>query len=435
MRAIWSVNLNPNRLDPDLGIANLTDAAGAAFAQLAELGAGGVRVDLFWRWLMPEAGRVNVEAVAWYRWFFTECRARGLAVYTLLYHPPDWAMARDEAGFLAAWEDFCKLVAREFGDSFDLVQVWNEPNNFLAPLKADPALFHERKLGKLTLPTGVRWETLAALFAIARGTLPVGTPLVFNVLTNLSPFLPFKGTWLDWEAFTDRFLALAGEYVDVIALDHYPDTWAPGTGPLEWECLEIAAKKAADPASSWYGKSVILGETGYSDAPNFALIQRPIPVLRFYPADRCETSMASWYGAAMTHVAGTLTRDRFPHNTSSWINLYELFDAPRPVGEHPLLKIEDHFGLVRRDGTPKAAFGVMQAIMRGEEAPVAPPVPARLPAYWHLAQLGQRLQARLAPQTLMGEPLVLERTVPQASSAVPSPRSNRASSSAVSKLK
>jgi hypothetical protein len=415
----WSVNLNPNRLCPDLAVPRLEDAAGSAFRHLDELGAGAVRIDLFWHWLMPEPGRVNAEAVAWYKAFFAQADRRGVTLFPLLYHPPAWAMAQlatDEPAFLAAWTDFCRLVRREFGDAFPLVQVWNEPNNFLAALKQDPVLFHEKRIGPLNVPVGVRWETLAALFAIARAELAPGTLLVYNVLTNLSPFLPFKSAWLDWDVFTDRLLAIAGDHIDVIALDHYPDTWAPGTGPLEWECLEVAAKKVNTPGTPWYGKTVIIGEVGYSNAPNFHMVNGPVKLGRFFPDERCEDTQSRWYGAAMSHLRGRLTNEVFPHNRLQLVNVYELYDAPRPVGAHPVMALEDHFGLRRRNGSPKPAFQVLQGVIGGTlSVDVAEwPAPA-LPAYWKLARWGRDLHARLAGEpvaTLAGEPLVLEAVVP-----------------------
>lgn len=424
----WSVNLNPNRLCPDMALPRLEDASSAAFKHLGELGASAVRIDLFWNWLMPEPDRVNTEAVAWYRRFFAEADARGVSLFPLLYHPPEWAMKlleQDEAAFLGAWTEFCRLVRREFGDCFRLVQVWNEPNNFLASLKRDPVLFHEKRVGPWTVPVGVRWETLASLFAIARAELAPGTLLVYNVLTNLSPFLPFKSAWLDWDVFTDELLRRAGDHIDVIALDHYPDTWAPGTGPLEWECLDVAAKKVNTPGTPWFGKTVIIGEVGYSCAPNFHLVNGPLKLGKFFPGDRCELTMAEWYGAAMTHLSSQLTSAVFPHNQLQLVNVYELYDAPRPVGAHPALALEDHFGLRRKNGSPKPAFHVLQRAIAGDlDVDLAAVPTPPLPAYWKLARWGRELHGRLvgAPQVaipmgeplaLAGEPLVLETVVPQ----------------------
>lgn len=414
----YAVNLNPNRICPDLSVEGLKRGQEAAFRQLADLGAGGVRLDLFWSRLQPAPDVVDPQALAWYQGFLAEAAARGVQVYALLYHPPAWAMdllVRDEARFLDAWRGFCRLVGRELAHGLAIAQVWNEPNNFLAALKGDAALFRTRRLGPLAVPVGVPWELLAALFRIARAELPAELPTAFNPLANLLPFLPVGGTWLDWEPFTDRLLAIAGDAIDVVAIDHYPDTWHPGTGPLEWSCLDVARRKAADPASPWFGKTVVVGEVGYSSAPNFHLLERPFKLGRFFPeAARDEGSMADWYAACLPHVAAKLAAEAFPANRfAAWVNVYELFDPPRPFGGHPALAIEDHFGLVRRDGTPKAAYRVLQALCRGEEVATPALTRRKSPLYWRLGGWARRAELAVRgaemPAALMGESLVLER--------------------------
>jgi hypothetical protein len=139
---------------------------------------------------------------------------------------------------------------------------------------------------------------------------------------------------------------------------------------------------------------------------------------KFFPGDRCEQTMADWYGAAMTHLSSRLTAEVFPHNKLQLVNVYELYDAPRPVGAHPALALEDHFGLRRKNGSPKPAFHVLQQAIAGDLTVDLGAVPTPdLPAYWKLARWGRELHGRLtgvpSVATLAGEPLVLEKVVPQ----------------------
>jgi hypothetical protein len=237
---------------------------------------------------------------------------------------------------------------------------------------------------------GVPWQVLVGLFRAVRAAFPPGTPIACNPLANLLPPLPSVGCWLDWLPFTERLLREAGDAIDVVALDHYPDTWHPGTGPLEWSCLEEALARQRTPGSPWHGKGLAVAELGYASAPAGPRLG---PWRWFPAAPRDEDTMAAWYAAALPHVARLLA-GQAGGGPAPWINVYELFDAPRPVGGGGLLAIEDHFGLLRRDGGRKAAYGVLRAITRGE--PITPPPLARVraPRYW---RWGGWLRGLVAP--------------------------------------
>jgi hypothetical protein len=381
MRPVWSVNLNPARLCPAREPARLAARQAQAFALLEDLGVGGVRLDLDWGWLEPAPGRPDLAAWRWYEAFLAEAARRGLAVYGLLYQPPPWARSlwrEAPTAFLAAWEAWVQRVGRAWPDGLAVVQAWNEPNNYVAALKGDAMLFDVRRVGGVEVPVGVPWEALAALFRAARAAFPRTVPIAVNPLANLLPPWPSGGCWLDWLPFTERLLREAGDAIDVVALDHYPDTWHPGTGPLEWSCLQEATGRLAAPGSPWRGKALAVGELGYASAP----AGPRLGPWRWFPATpRGEDTMAAWYAAALPHVVGLLAEQPGPR-TSPWINVYELFDAPLPVGGSSLLAIEDHFGLVRRDGTPKPAYAVVRALVRGEPVEAPPLVRVPAPRYW-----------------------------------------------------
>ncbi|MEB3197872.1 MAG: family 1 glycosylhydrolase [Candidatus Sericytochromatia bacterium] len=388
----WSINLNPLRLCPRQDIRELQRRQDDALALVERLGVQGLRVDVDWAWLMPTPEAVSEAALDWYRAFFQDAAARGLALYGVLYHPPRWAMAqaaRQPERFVAAWEAFCRLLVARLPGALEVVQVWNEPNNYLAALKGDAVLFHGPRFGAWQWPREVAWDLLVAMFRVARQTFPDTAAVACNPLVTLLPFWPGGASWLDWFAFTDQLLTRAGDAIDMVALDHYPDTWHPGTGPIEWACLDEVARRVREPASAWYGKQIAIGELGYSSAPH---APRLGPWGFFPEGARGEARMADWYAAALPHVAESLGAEGLSQPSATWVNVYELLDSRQPHGGTGLLALEDHFGLVRADGTPKPAFEVVRAVTAGE--PIASPsLCARAaPLYW---QLGHWLAGRL----------------------------------------
>jgi hypothetical protein len=389
---IWSVNVNPLRMSPSLCLHSLRERESDTLALLQALGVRGVRIDLHWHWLSPCPREFNASAFAWYRAWLGRLAEAGIAAYGLLYHPPAWAWStweQEPDAFLTAWGTLCAEVSRRLGDRLAVLQIWNEPNNYMAALKNDAVLFHTRSLGPWRVPVGVPWQLLGDMCRLARAALPPSVSVAINPLANLLPLAPRRLEWLDWLPFTERLLQEAGPAVDTVALDHYPDTWHPGTGPLEWSCLEAAAERVGDRGSAFYGKTVNLGEVGYASAPHAPRLGP----WRIFAGPRNEATMAAWYAAALPYVAERLQQPALAGNRTRWVNVYELFDAPQPVGGGGVLALEDHFGLVRLDGSLKPAFYVLQAVARGEEVPT-PALERRLaPRYWRLGSWLRRQEA------------------------------------------
>jgi hypothetical protein len=364
-RPIVSVNLNPLRLAPSWCLNDLHAALPVSLDWLAALGVQGVRVDLNWAALEPLPGRWNHDLLRWYALLFDTLRTHHLKVFALLYHPPAWALQHlksNPQNFVTAWGHYCQTLAPVLGH-IDLLQVWNEPNNYLALLKQDAVLFETVRIGRWHWPLRPSYELLAALFAKAHEAWQGQARLVYNVLTH--PNVPqwFLDGWWNWERFSEQFLERAGHLVDVVALDHYPETWAPKLGPLDWACLDRVLERVARPDSVWYGKQVVIGETGYTSAANFSWVGPSARWGHFFSTERDETSMARWYQQALPHLLDRLVL-RVPEGAKPWLNLYELLDPPPQPERHPVLRLEDHFGLVRRDGTVKPAFEVVQSLLR-----------------------------------------------------------------------
>ncbi|HEY9900102.1 MAG TPA: hypothetical protein V6D00_13055 [Pantanalinema sp.] len=408
----WAINVNPSRLSPDFSLDELHRSGDRAVEHLSDLGASYVRMDLLWAHLEPEPGRVRLEVVAWYRHYLKALVQSGRSIYAILYNPPAWACEladRDLDGFLVAWRQYCRLCAREFGDLVGIWQVWNEPNNFVSHLKDDFNLFEVKTFSlaswRVTLPVGVRWQALVPLFRIARQELGEDAFLIYNVISNVSEYTPvsYPG-WTEWEHFTDQFMEQAGDCVDAIALDHYPDTWVPGSGPLHWDPIDVLARKVNDPRSTWYGKTALVGEFGYSSCPNVDLIKRPVRV-RFFPEDHSPETMRDWYAQALPHLAERLAPERWPHNKLNLANVYELYDAvPGHLmdGSHAeVIGIENHFGLIDVTGALKPAYHVLKDMIHGRLL-AAEPLKRRTPThplrlYMQGSAASRMVHRRLAP--------------------------------------
>ncbi|MEB3236187.1 MAG: hypothetical protein VKO64_00990 [Candidatus Sericytochromatia bacterium] len=374
----WSVNLNPARLCPDLDVGRQEAVLERLLPRVRELGASMVRVDLLWRQLQPTEGPFRPDAVAFYRHLLERLRAEGLGVWAVLYNPPDWVMeraARDRAAFLDAWARYLDLLAGPGGEAVTVWQVWNEPNNWLAAAKGDAALFATRKVQvrgrEVELPTEVRWPVLEGMHRIARAVLGSRARLAVNILADIGDLVPFDvPEWATWDGFLETYMARCGDWVDVIGLDHYPDTWVPGLGADVWRPLERLRGLVADPRSACWGKALCVAETGYASC---GPVRLPWGGAMFAdPHD--EAAMARWYAAALPRLENLVGPAALPDQDLHVVNLYELVDPPRAIAHGGLVAIENHFGLLRADGQPKPAWEACRAFLAGAAAGERPVV-------------------------------------------------------------
>ncbi|MEB3297987.1 MAG: hypothetical protein VKO21_00690 [Candidatus Sericytochromatia bacterium] len=376
----WSVNLNPARLCPDLDPAVQAARLEQLLPRLRELGVRMVRTDLLWRQLQPVDGPLDAAASAFYRHFLSRLREEGFGVWAILYNPPDWAMeraARDPAAYIDAWSRYLEGVRTVCEDSVTVWQVWNEPNNWLAATKGDAALFATRRVSlrgrEVDVPTEVRWPLLEGMHRTARRVLGHDARLAVNILADIGHLVPLElPAWATWEGFLEAYMARCGDWVDIIGLDHYPDTWIPGLGPLSWRPLDQLRAMVSDPRSACWGKAVCVAETGYASC---GPVRLPWGGAMFQDAHD-EDAMARWLALAVPRLARLAGPAALPDQDLHVVNLYELVDPPRPIALEGLVAIENHFGLLRADGTPKPAFHVFRDVMHADAEPEgsAPPL-------------------------------------------------------------
>ncbi len=406
---VWSANLNPLRLSPQLDLAEMDERLELLLPRISDLGVRMIRTDLLWHFLVPEQGKPDLNAVQWMRRFLDKLGERGIDTFGILYNPPAWACSlaqKDEAAFLEEWRSYVALCAEHFGDRVGVWQVWNEPNNYFSHVKDDFNLFSIRRLKvagwEVDLPTSVRWEALCKLYSYARKELGGYAKIATNMLTSMGNMAPVSfPDWIEWDVFLERQMERLHDDVDVLALDHYPDTWVPGTGPLEWEPVSVLLRKIRDPRSACFGKTAAIGELGYSSCKNANL---PLGI-RFFPEDHSEERMADWYAHALPHVADQIGPEALPGQAVHMINLYELVDAaPDSInGSLDLVDIEYHFGLLRHDGTPKPAFDVVKKVIAGDTAPANADAWGRsgpLQIYMEASRMSRGLHRWMGPKLL-----------------------------------
>ncbi len=404
---IWSVNLNPLRLSARLDPGEMDARLEALLPRLVDLGVKMVRTDLLWHFLVPRPDKPDPVAVLWYRTFLDRLAEHGIGTYAILYNPPAWACElahNDEAAFLRAWQEYVALCGREFGDAVDVWQVWNEPNNYFSHVKDDFNLFDVRRIKlagwEVDVPVRVRWDPLCRLYRSARTELGRDARIATNFLSNMGNMAPVSfPDWIEWDVFLERAMERLHDDVDVLALDHYPDTWVPGTGPLEWESLTVLLRKIRDPRSACFGKAAVIGELGYSSCSNASL---PLG-FRFFPEDHTEARMADWYAHALPHVAALVGPAALPDQHLHMINLYELVDAePDSINARmDLVDIEYHFGLLRHDTTAKPAFEVVRDVVAGRAALAAETAWARtgpMQVYLEASRMSRGLHRWMGPK-------------------------------------
>jgi hypothetical protein len=290
---------NPNRVDKALRMA-------------AELNAGWLRTDVRWSELMPDGKNVNRAALDWYRRFLPRCQEHGLRNMVVVSWPGDAVLKYDVSLRLDCWRRFVDVVVRELGQYCQGYQLMNEPNNpvfgFFPSVETSQAI------------------------AQAASTIKSGYPAAY-VCINICMEI-----W-GWRGYLTDLLSRSGRAIDVIGLDHYPGTWT--IGPTErWADVFAIYDliQSAAPDSIWFGRSLGILETGFST--NAWL--------------RGENAQAEYFA----DLKQVVKRFR-PATDAPLVGIYELSDWDSTAPLDP----EAHFGLLRTDLEPKAAFWKAQELL------------------------------------------------------------------------
>ncbi|MDP6538654.1 MAG: hypothetical protein QF903_07325 [Planctomycetota bacterium] len=306
----WSVAIHGGEVGHDLGLA------AAAFDHVAHLGFTGVRTDIFWHEVEPARDQWDPGMVAFHVGYVELARERELDPLVILSGAPGWAAdlyESDEAAFWLEYEDYVRRVLFLVAPEADTYQLWNEPNHFIDPIDADDD-----------------WQLIARAGALVRELDPTARTSV-NVMANLP----------GWQAALDDWVTQAGEYIDIIGVDHYPGTWACCTAS-DWGPLETLITRINTPGDLWFGKRGALMETGFSSWAFFA----------------DEQDQADWIDQALPEIRARLDAD--VGRRMVLCNYYQLIDVNTGGWGQ-----EAHFGIVHTDGTPKVGYAVLAERLAG----------------------------------------------------------------------
>lgn len=325
------------------------------FGRFRELGITTWRGSFGWDDYEPAPGEYDF---AWLREFAALARDSGITLRPYLGYTPAWAAVgrsadgqvwNDPPRDTAAWARFVDTLAAALG-SYPNVASWEVYNEENVPLWWDGTVAeYNAVLGSAAARIRARDPDAAVLIG---GTVWPDT---------------------DWLEATCEVHGNAGAF-DVAPFHAYPETW-PDTLALE-DYLDEGYHRwyLAAVDSSCGGKPVWINEAGFATSPG-----------------KTEAQQARWWARAF---AVFFAAPRVEH-----IGVYEIRDL-RPesdvIGDAP-----NYFlGLLRTDGTPKAAFHTVRLLARlfradsiavADRALVVAPAPAALEHHLFLMPDGRQL--------------------------------------------
>lgn len=288
-----------------------------AVAALQESGVRHLRTGISW----ADFHRPN--GPAWYAWQMDALR--DFDVLLSIWHtPPSIAEGERCAGPPRRLEDYADFIGEiidRFGERFESLELWNEPNN---RYKWDFVNYDPKweKFGRMI--------AAAARVAKRRGRRTV-----------LGGIIPVDRTWLEL-----MHSSSALEDIDVIAIHGFPEMWWSDAPNWDWH-------------SHW---------RGWADK-----VEQIAPACAGRPVWITETGLATWnlkeghedrfdLQSRMLREAAAAPAERV-----YWYCLYDLAPHRTAIEGFHVDENEYHMGLIRADGTPKPAYYGLQQLLAGQQ--------------------------------------------------------------------
>ncbi len=312
----WYFSLHAGEVHYDLS------ETAAAFDEILALGGSGVRIAIFWYDVEPHQDLWDPDMLDYYDAMVSLAVDMGIEPMIITSNAPDWAeelYSNDPSSFWTQYEEYTQRVVDLVGDRVTHYQVWNEANHLIDPFAADD----DSQLFSRAGP-------------IFRASDP-GCVLYVNAMANLVGWQDAVTSWIDG----------AGDYIDVIGVDHYAGTWS--TAPFDnWGPVDVLLTRINDPNDPWYGKQGAMLEAGYSS-------------WAFAIAD--ENDQRDWINAALPALLAKIEAASASGQQSISVgNYYQLIDVDTDAAMFPpvLPAEEAHFGILHSDLSRKVGWEALR---------------------------------------------------------------------------
>ena len=284
---------------------------------MEELGTSHLRTGVSWADYHRPRGQ------AWYDWQMRELADAGLDVLLSVWHTPpslgEAAATNAPPRRLQDYADFIWTLIHEYGDAFNHLELWNEPNNWLK--------WNFKDLDP-------EWRKFARMIDMAAHTAHL-----YGRDTVLGGMIPVDADWL-------RLMRRHGalDDIDAVAIHGFPAMWWPDA-----------------PNWDWYAHWGEAGWQGKVDTIKSAAENRPIWVT--------ETGLATCdvhTGECCRHDLQVEMLEQAasaPAERVYWYSVIDLDPARDAIEGFHADENEYHLGLVTFEGEKKPAFERFQALI------------------------------------------------------------------------
>ena len=269
-----------------------------AIEDLKKLGVKHLRTGISWADWYVEGTK------EWYDWLFPELSKHVEILPCFLYTPPsmgEMAKISSPPKDLKAFADFVDIIITNYGDHFEWVELWNEPNN-----KIEYDFTMDYSWNKFSTMVG-----MAAHWAKKRGKK--------TLLGGMSPIDP---NWL-------KKIGENGvlEYIDAVGIHGFPHVF-----DQQWKGWDVNIQAVKEALSEMgMEKEIWISEAGFSTWQNDEVKQFE----EFREAIKAPVERVYWY------------------------SLNDLNPINATVGGFHLDEREYHFGIKKADGTKKLLYKVL----------------------------------------------------------------------------